>query len=211
MAEMSRLNLRDDAPQGFRWRLTGGPPLPIIHALQFGEAVRSAIYRTADRHGLFPLPDAFHRGVNEEHNHAFWLPEDADADGSIDHVLLFAEIGLPDRLIPVLAAGGTVFLGKLGEWRLAPDWMGRRGQGGLFGPAWHWNAVTPYVTPFRGKQTKPGGPQDPEHQLREELGLRRMPKPARLVFSPEIMRGSSVVEARAFACGFRRSRPGIPR
>src|SRR6266446_6982871 len=70
--------IRDDGPQSFRWRLLGGPPLPIIQALPFGEAVRSTIYRAADASGLFPLPDAFHRGHNEEHSHAFWLPEDAD-------------------------------------------------------------------------------------------------------------------------------------
>ena len=89
-----------------------------------GEAVRAAVYKVAQRRGFWPLPDAFHGGAGGDHRHAFYLPEDLDKDGQIDHVLLFAESGLPKPLIAALAEGGDVFLRGTGRWQLLPDWMG---------------------------------------------------------------------------------------
>ncbi len=164
-----------EGPQAFRWRLVGKTLPPVTATLRVGEATRAAIYRRADACGLLPLPDRFHRGSDRGHIHAFWLPEDADQDGLIDHVLLFSASGLPEKLIPVLAEGGELYLGKLGRCRLAPDWMGHRAPGALFGPAQHWVTTTPYVTPLsplgrRGKLKR--NPLSPEDQLHREIEKR---------------------------------------
>jgi CRISPR-associated protein Csb2 len=178
-----------DGPQAFRWRLAGAEPLPITQAARLGEAVRAAVYRNADERGLLPLPNAFHKGTDRTHGNAFWLPEDADEDGFIDHMVVFAETGLPDALIPVLAAGGDIYLGRLGEWRLRPDWMGRRGAGGLFGPALHWITATPYIPPLKWERS-------PERQIRREIAQRilpfaaedGMPLPIHVELGPDVVR-----------------------
>lgn len=134
------------APQGFRWKVTPAGP-PMTAALIVGEAVRAAVYRQAQPHGLLPLPDWFHGMDDPAHSHAMWLSEDADRDGRIDHVTLFCANGLPRRLLPVLAAGADLWLGRHGTFRLEPSWMGRPEEIDRYGPAREWESVTPYLTP----------------------------------------------------------------
>ena len=191
-------------PQGFRWRLEGKDDLPpLTAALRVGTAARAAVYRGADARGLLPLPDRFHNGSDREHAHAFWLTEDADNDGRIDHVLLFAAAGLPRPLIPVLAESWRVELADLGHWRLAPNWMGHRVPGALFGPALLWKSATAYVTPLlRTRKVRGDQPEtlDAEAQLRWEIGMRRLgAKLADLAVTPTIMRGHAIIRARDFS------------
>lgn len=170
-----------DGPQGFRWRLAGEALPPVGAALRLGQAVRASVYRAAAARGMARLPDGFH-GIGDDpgHGHAFWLPEDADGDGRLDHVLLFAERGLPADLVPVLAAPGEVWLGPLGRWTLRPDWMGRRGAGGLFGPARRWRTASAYVTP-RWQTRRPGAAvrdgRAPAEQLWRDVVSRGLPPP----------------------------------
>jgi CRISPR-associated protein Csb2 len=198
-------------PQAFRWRLVADKLLPVTFGLRLGEATRAAVYRRADARGLLPLPDHFHHGSDKEHSHAFWLPEDTDEDGFVDQVLLFATSGLPERLIPVLAEGGEISLFGLGRWRLAPDWMGRRAPGALFGPARYWRSVTPYVTPlWRGR--KGGGDErrglGPEDQLRDEIVQRRLPAAlVRVTLTPNVVRGRFRVPAQNFSLDARGRKP----
>lgn len=164
-------------PQAFRWRLDGDLGPGLASSLHLGEAVRNAVFRTCKNTGPWPWPTQLHRGRG--HTHAFWLPEDEDGDGLVDHVLLFAETGLPANLLPALATGGKVYLDQRSEWQLAPEWMGRRGVGGLFGPARLWVTQAPYVTPFRAslaKGTDRAG-SEPGEQLRQELAMRKHPIP----------------------------------
>ena len=192
-------------PQAFRWRLDGDPPPPLTDALHLGEAARAAVFRAAELRGLMPLPDAFHRG--DAHEHAFWLAEDADEDGRIDHLLVFAECGLPEPLIPVLAEGGRIFLGGRGAWRLAPDWMGRRAPGALFGPARLWISTTPFVTArwqSRG-QGEPPRPRDlPHNQLLQDISQRGLPAPVWIGQENLILRrGARPLAVEDFATQFR--------
>lgn len=203
-----------EGPQAFRWSLTGGRLPPLTAALRLGEAARAAVYRAADARGLMPLPNGFHRGADAGHTHAFWLPEDADDDGLVDHILLFAESGLPERLLPALAEGGVIRLADLGRWRMVPDWMGRRAPGdSLFGPARYWVTATPFVTPLwrgrrgGGKEREGRGPYD---QLRDEILSRNLP--AALVqagIGPLIVRAGHSLPARQFTLAGRgRTPPG---
>jgi CRISPR-associated protein Csb2 len=198
-------------PQGFRWRLTGDELPPLTAALRVGDATRGAIYRGADARGLLPLPNSFHRGSDRDHSHAFWLAEDADEDGLIDHVLLFAAAGLPGPLIPVLAEGGNIRLADLGEWPLVPDWMGRRAPGALFGPARSWVTATAYVTaasldnPRGRRQRKSFGPRA---QLQWEIRRRRLgAKLADLAITPSIVRRGVIIRAQDFSLKVRNRSP----
>ena len=179
-----------DGPQAFRWRLAGNPPPPLGVTLPLGNAVRAAIYDAAARRGITRLPDDFHgTGDDPTRPHAFWLPEDADGDGRLDHVLLFAEHGLPPELLPILAAPGPVWLGRHGRWSLRPDWMGRRAPGALFGPARCWRAATAYVTPL-WQTRKPGDAirnrRSPDGQLAQEIVSRGLPVPLAIDWAPGI-------------------------
>jgi CRISPR-associated protein Csb2 len=188
-------------PQGFRWQLSGDAPPPLTAAFRVGTATRAAIYRGADARGLLPLPDSFHAGSGNSHDHAFWLTE-ADDDGRIDHVLLFAASGLPYPLLPVLAESWRLDLADLGHWRLQPDWMGQRVPGALFGPARRWVSVTAYVTPLNRARQTPGGDiqiLDAAAQLRWEIGMRRLgSRLANLVVTRDIARGRKAIPADNF-------------
>lgn len=204
-----------EGPQAFRWRLVGGRLPPLTAALRIGDAARAAVYRGADARGHLPLPDRFHTGSDSGHGHAFWLAEDSDDDGYVDHVLLFAASGLPDPLIPVLAEGGLVRLADLGQWRLKPDWMGRRAPGALFGPARVWVTASAYVTPLQrvaeaeNSESASGAARlSPEHQLRWEIGMRRVgARVEELTVFPDIVRGSRVIPANAFTLKIRSRKP----
>jgi CRISPR-associated protein Csb2 len=197
-------------PQGFRWRLVGDPQPPLGSALPLGQAVRAAVYRAAARRGMTRLPDGFHGiGDDPSHGHAFWLPEDADGDGLLDHVLLFADRGLPPALVPALAEPGEVWLGPLGRWTLQPDWMGRRAAGGLFGPARRWQAASAYVTP-RWQTRKPGAVvregRTPDEQLLQDVVSRGLPPPA-VAWTSGIPSARGLVGPRGFTLGAGKRRP----
>jgi CRISPR-associated protein Csb2 len=179
----------------------GRNPFLIEQALRLGEAARAAVFRAAERSGFWPLPDSLHHSDNPSHGHAYYLPEDADEDGAIDHVVMFVERGLPDGLVPALAETHDIALRGIGRWQLAPDWMGRRGAGGLFGPARRWVAATPFVT-MRWRSRKRGGEQrekdSVERQLLGEIArlavpskLPRLPAPVAFGIADTIMRGET--------------------
>lgn len=200
-----------DGPQAFRWRLAGDPPPPLGATLLLGNAVRAAIYDAAARRGITRLPDSFHgTGDDPTHPHAFWLPEDADGDGCLDHVLLFAEHGLPPELLPVLAAPGTVWLGRSGSWSLRPDWMGRRAPGALFGPARFWRAATAYVTPL-WQTRKPGtairNRRTPDGQLAQEIVSRGLPAPVTIDWAPGIACSTGPIGPHGFVVEAGKRRP----
>ena len=45
--------------------------------------------------------------MQSTHDHAFYLPEDADGDGFIDHVVIFAKNGLTDDVQSKLGKNHT--------------------------------------------------------------------------------------------------------
>lgn len=106
--------------------------------------------------------DADGRPLQEaRHAHAFWLPEDADDDGGIDHLTVYAAAGLDapvraalDRLTRIWltdrdAAGRGGGEEGRSEWRLALEGFGTcdefAGVSSVFGRAAAWNSVTPFL------------------------------------------------------------------
>ena len=146
------------------WAETGGKKAPKAPAIISGR----------DDCGK-PLRD-------EEHSHAFWLPEDADRDGLIDHVIVFAKAGF-DRTVQGrldclrslwIEHGAPDEEGERGrkEWRLALEGFGTRedfeSDSALLKSSTVWESATPYLRPWHG----PRGFEETETQIRRELSKR---------------------------------------
>jgi CRISPR-associated protein Csb2 len=128
-----RIFQQPGTPEVARFVLAGRPPPRIEDTLRIGEITRLALM-SRSRSERPPLEFS---GRNEEgplrddpaHAHAFYLPEDADADGFIDHILIFCRLGFSsearrclDRLTRLwLEHGSADEEGERGrkEWRVA--------------------------------------------------------------------------------------------
>ncbi len=102
-----------------------------------------------------PLRDPFHA-------HAFWLPEDADGDGWIDHVSVCVAGGMNPRIRVALDRITRLWLpqqqrqdddaaepGGVMEWRLALEGFGKpadfAGGARIFDRSSRWRSVTPFL------------------------------------------------------------------
>ena len=96
------------------------------------------------------------------HAHAFWLPEDADGDGWIDHVSVFVAGGMNDDVRAKLDRITRLWLAPkqrsvdvdaesaaVKEWRLALEGFGRpadfAGGARIFATSDRWRSVTPFL------------------------------------------------------------------
>ncbi len=96
------------------------------------------------------------------HRHAFWLPEDADSDGLIDHVSVFIPDGIDrdvqaklDRITRLWverkqrADDENVDVAGTEEWRLALEGFGNPSDfadgAPIFGRSTRWRSVTPFL------------------------------------------------------------------
>ena len=152
-------------------------PLPRIEdAVRIGECLRDALTsRTGKQLRDEPAPPVLtgHReGADNDHRHAFYLPEDSDGDGLIDHLVVHAAEGFGPE---VRAALGTLDKlwrdGKGATWRLVLEGVGRRDELGeatdLLAKATTWVSVTPYLHPWYSKKSFTVA-----DQLRRECRLR---------------------------------------
>lgn len=198
-----------DLPQCWLWRLEDERP-PIEAALPLAVAARDAVHRLAEDSGSRYLANEFHGGsrAGPAHAHAFWLPQDEDDDGEVDHLLVFCAAGIPAEVLSLLARVSA--LPGRGRWRtrMVPVWMGTPAPGGPFGPAHRWLGATPYVTPrWQGKPGRPPREKDrPEQQLATELMRRGYPRPLSMTFHAARWAGERLAPATSFALS-RTSRP----
>jgi CRISPR-associated protein Csb2 len=155
-------------PEIARFVLEGRPQPRVEDALRIGEIARSALMSGGDD----PPPEFSGRDGNRPqrddpaHAHAFFLPEDADHDGLIDHLVVYCKNGFSkearrrlDRLSRLwLAHGRASNEGERGrkEWRLAlediaaPEVFGQRST--LLRSSRAWKSVTPYLMPWYAKR-----------------------------------------------------------
>lgn len=157
-----------------------GRPLPRIEdAIKIGEITRAAAISVADR-----LPDlddvpatlsGHDMPEDATHQHAFYLPEDADGDGRIDHVMVHADAGLDRGALTALDRIARLWVSDGVEWRVllesyggGPDFRDHP----YLGPAKVWQSVTPYLHPWYRKKTF-----TIEDQIRRELAGRGLPSP----------------------------------
>ncbi|MGF1547800.1 MAG: type I-U CRISPR-associated protein Csb2 [Thiotrichales bacterium] len=138
-----------------------GKPLPRIElALQVGEWARTAVLGRAKWSlGEDRIPSVLSgHGMADDnrHGHAFYLPEDADADGRIDHLLVYAPDGFGPDAVRTLAelswlkdSDGQklpVMLEGLGAPELFNNAVALCGVGTI------WESVTPYLHPWHRKK-----------------------------------------------------------
>ncbi len=172
-----RRGARSEAMPTIARFLIAGRPLPRIEdAVRIGELMRLATlaqfgWRKDEETGR-SIPcapwqisgrDATGRPLADpSHPHAFWLPEDADTDGWIDHISVCVESGINDTIRARLdritrlwiasrqhPGGDPSDLPKTTEWRLALEGFGRpanfSGSARIFGTATRWRSVTPFL------------------------------------------------------------------
>ena len=156
--------------------LLAGRPLPRIEdAVRIGELMRLAAlarfgWETDEAGNRRPLApwEISGRGADGKplkapsHRHAFWLPEDADGDGWIDHVSVFIADGMNREVQVRLDRITRLWLapkqrsnavdaepGAAKEWRLALEGFGRpadfAGGARIFGTSRRWRSVTPFL------------------------------------------------------------------
>ena len=175
-ARPSSSRVAPDLPTVARFLLAGRPRPRIEDAVKIGELMRrAALARFGWRedestgHRVPRAPqeilgrDATGKPlVDPSHKHAFWLPEDADEDGWIDHVSVVVAGGMSadvraklDRITRLWlphkhrSEGGKTEPGSVKEWRLALEGFGKpadfAGDTGIFAKSRRWRSVTPFL------------------------------------------------------------------
>ena len=165
-----------DLPTVARFLLAGRPRPRVEDAIQIGELMRRAALarfgwrRDESRNRWMPKApwEVSGRGADGRplrdplHRHAFWLPEDADGDGWIDHVSVFIASGMSDDIRAKLdritrlwlpkkhrAVDAEDEVGNVKEWRLALEGFGKpvdfAGAASIFAVSRRWQSVTPFL------------------------------------------------------------------
>lgn len=168
----------------------GGRPLPRIEdAIRVGEVMREALMAAVDRRagsgdrGAGPRSSEVARALAllSGHDlprgteHAFLLPEDADGDGFIDHILVHLATGFPPAIVRGAGAIREIWRESDERWPTIAEAVGNPeifpGHPYL-GSATEWVSVTPYLHPWFRK--KGFGVED---QIRKECRLRGWGEP----------------------------------
>ena len=167
---------RRELPTVARFLLAGRPLPRIEDAVTIGELMRRAALaqfgwrrdEAADRRIPNAPPEISGRDGEGKplrdpaHAHAFWLPEDADGDGWIDHVSVFIASGMSDDIRARLDRITRLWLtpkqqqedgepepGSVKEWRLALEGFGRpadfAGSARIFATSRRWRSMTPFL------------------------------------------------------------------
>ena len=172
-----------DTPPAFstvRYLLIGKPLPRVEDSVRIGELLRQATMSQAKRElGEDAIPSALSGhdlSAGNRHQHAFYLPWDANSDGRIDHLLLHvpADMGQTERR--VVEKLQRIWSRDGGEWRLVLESIGDAGVGGqLTVQAAEWQSVTPYLHPWHVKKGF-----SIEDQIRRECRERGLPEPIAL-------------------------------
>ena len=153
-----------------RYLLAGRPQPRIEDAVKIGELMRLAALSKFGWEDKSPKAPSVISGRGPDgrplrsgrHSHAFWLPEDADGDGWIDHISVYAEEGFDAAVREKLDRLTRLWVGRNDssreegdeesgrqEWRLALEGFGRPEEfsdtSRLFGCSDKWKSVTPFL------------------------------------------------------------------
>ena len=183
--------------------LAGRPPPRIEDTVKIAEIMRAATmskfgHEIVDGKKRYNAPPVISgRGEDgkplgdDHHGHAFWLPEDADGDGAIDHIVVYAADGFGEEARRGLDRVTRLWLDRPGrtgddedetadsgrkEWRLALEGFGKQadfqGASPLLTPSKRWRSVTPYLMPWHEKKKMTW-----QDQIRQELAMRGSAEP----------------------------------
>lgn len=161
------------AHPGFRsWRILSARRLPVEYSMRVAEAARAAAIRESVRKtGSDQLPASLHgpdTPDNQPHRHAYWLPEDRNRDGRLDHLTVYSPGGLCKIAESILDSMTEVVVNRLGICALVPVMLDTP----MIGPATSWKSVTPYFGPlhaWRGATHRPKAGTGAEIQLARSL------------------------------------------
>ena len=183
VASYAPARIGPELPSVARFLLAGRPLPRIEDAVRIGELMRRAAlarfgWETDDAGNPRPLApwEISGRGADGKplkdpsHRHAFWLPEDADGDGWVDHVSVFILGGMNREVQARLDRITRLWLtrkqrpeaveaepGAVKEWRLALEGFGRpadfAGGARIFGTSRRWRSVTPFLASGHLKAT----------------------------------------------------------
>lgn len=194
----ARMSARRAAgPEVARYLLAGRPAPLVEDTLKIGEVLRRALMACC-RDGNVPaeLSGRDEHGpmrADPQHAHAFFLPEDADGDGFIDHLIVYTRQGFSDEARHALDRLNRLWLDAAAgrrdaeedrgrqEWRVALDAIASPdsfGLSALLGRSAVWQSATPYLD---SRHHKPGrdGHGAPAERYRAALLLewsRRFPE-----------------------------------
>lgn len=138
-----------------------GKPLPRIEdTVRIGELVRiAAMGKAKHMVGKDRIPTVLSGhslGDGNRHGHAMFLPEDADHDGHIDHILVHAGAGLDSEAIAVLAAVHRLWQSDGSEWRVlfesATNNDAVNSVSDYTATSAVWESTTPYLYPWHAKK-----------------------------------------------------------
>ena len=173
-AARRNLNAGQKRPTVARFLLAGRPRPSVEDTIRIGELMRLAAlsqfgWTNSNGRRIPNAPSKIsgrdfdgNRLDNPSHDHAFWLPEDADSDGLIDHVSVFVASDIDqdiqtnlDRITRLWIApkGGTkgseTVNARAMEWRLALEGFGQpadfAGEAKIFGTSASWLSATPFL------------------------------------------------------------------
>ncbi|MBF0305384.1 MAG: type I-U CRISPR-associated protein Cas5/Cas6 [Alphaproteobacteria bacterium] len=136
-----------------RWRLAGHNLPALSGAVLVGDLVRRALMsHAAGIGGRDAIPGTL-SGHGEGGDRIFFLPEDADRDGRIDHVLLYRAGGFDNVDLRIATSLRRLWAGSFGEWQVVETWVAQRDEplGSLIRPSRRWESLTPCVCPIHWK------------------------------------------------------------
>ncbi|WP_280554641.1 type I-U CRISPR-associated protein Csb2 [Halomonas sp. 25-S5] len=171
-----------------------GKPLPRLEdAVRIGELMRMATMSRAKRSfGEEAVPKELtghDMPAGNRHGHAFYLPEDVDGDGHIDHLLVHAPAGLSRQALHALDAVTRVWSRDGAEWQVVLEGYGvpaELHQSRYNGAGTDWVSVTPYLHPWHRKKHL-----DVQAQIRRECRERGLPEPIEITLIPDVQVGNS--------------------
>jgi CRISPR-associated protein Csb2 len=194
-------------PMVARFVLAGRPRPRIEDAVKIGELMRLAALaqfgwrkdettgrRRPNAPSVISGRDTENRPLrNAEHGHAFWLPEDADGDGEIDHVVVYAREGFEPSVQEKLDALTRLWIEQpkviaeddnsalpdaRQEWRLALEGFGMpkdfSSASRLLAVSKTWESVTPFLA---AGHLKTGGYTA---EIRRLAARRQLPEPTEI-------------------------------
>ena len=163
-----------------RFSLSGKPLPPVEDTIRIAEHMRAALMRIADKQFGQSVPAIFSghgMPLASTHGHAFYLPEDADNDGRIDHVLIHVPIGLQPEHCLILDTVRSLYGRDGQEWRLLLEWIADplqlKSTSSLLAKGFMFESVTPYLCPWHQKKRFTAA-----DQIQRECRIRGLPEPA---------------------------------
>jgi len=169
------------------YRITSEHAFTIGASLSLGEALRRAVMgRARSMLGARNIPwtlSGHDVPPRNRHDHAFYLPEDRDRDGRLDHFLVHVGAGVDEVAAAVLDALDYI-LSAPRQPRIVVERETAANAAPLLQAARVWRSATPYLHPWHLKKKFTVA-----DQLRRECRIRGLPEPVNILPLDSIQRG----------------------